>query len=64
MSDSILRFVRFDQQLQERRVLRDGQEIPLRGRAFDVLAVLAQWPGRLTNKSELLERVWLGLVVE
>ncbi len=63
-ASSTLRFDRFELQPDERRLLRDGQEVPIRGRAFDVLAVLAQQPGRLVSKNELLERVWPGLVVE
>ncbi len=44
MTDSVLRFDRFELQLGERRLLRDGQEVPIRGRALDVLAVLARSP--------------------
>jgi non-specific serine/threonine protein kinase len=64
MNDAILRFDRLELQLAERRVLCDGQELTLRGRAFDVLAVLAQHRGRLVSKGDLLARVWPGLVVE
>ncbi len=62
--DATVRFDRFELHPGERRLLRDGQEVPIRGRAFDVLAVLAERPGKLISKSELLERVWPGLVVE
>lgn len=64
MSDTHLRFDRFELQLEERRVLSAGRELALRGRAFDVLAVLARRAGRLVSKDELLQQVWPGLVVE
>lgn len=64
MSDTCLQFDCFEMQLADRRVLCGGREVALRGRAFDVLAALAQRPGRLVNKDELLEQVWPGLVVE
>ncbi len=64
MCDTRLRFDRFELQLEDRRLLCDGREVVLRGRAFDVLAVLARRAGRLVSKDELLEQVWPGLVVE
>ena len=64
MSDTHLRFDRFELQLEDRRVLSAGRELALRGRAFDVLAVLARRAGRLVSKDELLQQVWPGLVVE
>ncbi len=48
----------------ERRLLRDGQPVELGGRAFDLLQVLAEQPGRLVTKAVLLERVWPKLVVD
>ena len=48
----------------ERRLLRDGQPVELGGRAFDLLQVLAEQPGRLVTKATLLERVWPKLVVD
>ncbi len=60
----VLRFDRFELQTAERRLLRDGQEVPLRGRAFDLLVALAGRAGHLVTKDELLDRVWPGLVVE
>jgi predicted ATPase/DNA-binding winged helix-turn-helix (wHTH) protein len=48
----------------ERRLLRDGQPVELGARAFDLLQVLAEQPGRLVTKATLLERVWPKLVVD
>ena len=59
-----LQFGRFELQPAERRLLADGQVAVLGGRAFDLLAALASRPGRLISKSELLDLVWPGLVVE
>lgn len=61
---SDIHFGRFDLQLAERRLLRDGREVPIRPRAFDLLAALARHPGRLVTRNELLEQVWAGRVVE
>jgi TolB-like protein len=48
----------------EQRLARGEVDVPLGARAFDVLRVLAERPGRLVTKDELLARVWRGLVVE
>ena len=59
-----LRFGAFRLLADERRLLRDGVEVPLGARAFDVLCALAQRPDRLVTKDELLAEVWHGRVVE
>jgi len=61
---SEIHFGRFELQLAERRLLRDGRDVPIRPRAFDLLAALARHPGRLVTRNELLEQVWAGRVVE
>ncbi len=38
--------------------------MPVGGRAFDILCVLAERDGQLVTKEELLQSVWSGLVVE
>jgi predicted ATPase/DNA-binding winged helix-turn-helix (wHTH) protein len=48
----------------ERQLLRDGQPVELGARAFDMLQVFAEQPGRLVTKATLLERVWPKLVVD
>jgi predicted ATPase/DNA-binding winged helix-turn-helix (wHTH) protein len=42
----------------------EAGRVALGARAFDLLAVLAERPGRLVSKNELLDLVWPGLVVE
>lgn len=59
-----LRFGRFELQPNERRLLADGQDVPLGARAFDLLLALAERPGRLVSKRALMEFVWPGLVVQ
>lgn len=46
------------------RLLRDGQEIKLRPKVKDFLIVLLQRPGQLLTKEELLEEVWPNVEVE
>ncbi|MGE7990767.1 response regulator [Pseudomonas sp. NPDC089554] len=50
--------------LERREAFRDGQPIPLGGRAFEVLAVLVRANGRVVSKDELFSQVWAGTVVE
>lgn len=55
---------RFELQPDERRLLVDGRPASLGSRAFDLLVALATRPDQLLTKSELLDRVWPGVVVE
>ena len=54
----------FELKSSERQLLRDGLPVELGARAFDLLQVLAEQPGRLVTKATLLERVWPKLVVD
>ena len=58
------RFGAFELQLDERRLLKDGQPVVLRPRAFDLLAALVDRAGHLVTKDELLDRAWPRMVVE
>lgn len=60
----VLRFDRFELQIDQRLLLRDGQPVQLGARAFDMLVALTARAGRLVTKDELLDAVWPGLVVE
>src|SRR6185369_10372373 len=64
MTATSLRFGRFELQPRERRLLVDGAPAALGARAFDLLVAMAARPGQLLTKSELLDQVWPGLVVE
>jgi len=58
------RFGPFELQPDKRRLLKDGEPIALRTRAFDLLAALVDRAGHLVTKDELLDRVWPKMVVE
>ena len=49
---------------RNRSLTRDGLAVPLGGRAFDTLAMLATAPGATMGKESLLEAVWPGRTVE
>ena len=59
-----VRFGRFELQPRERRLLVDGHDANLCGRALDVLIALAQRAGHLVSRNELIDLAWPGLVVE
>jgi DNA-binding response OmpR family regulator len=40
------------------RLLRDGQPVPLKPKAFELLAFLVQHPGQVFSREQLLDRVW------
>jgi predicted ATPase/DNA-binding winged helix-turn-helix (wHTH) protein len=61
---SKLRFGPFELSLGERVLLREGVMLPLGGRALDVLIYLAQRPGEVISKQELMDHVWSGVTVE
>src|ERR1700748_715481 len=46
---------------RELRVL--GSPVPVGGRAFEVIEVLAQSAGELVTKDELMNRIWPGAIV-
>ncbi|HET6604220.1 MAG TPA: winged helix-turn-helix domain-containing protein, partial [Xanthomonadaceae bacterium] len=54
----VLRFDAVEIDLAGRRLLRDGHEQPLEPKAFAVLSLLAQAPGRAFSRDELLDAVW------
>src|SRR5215212_2441041 len=48
----------------KRRLLRDGEPVPLTPKAFDTLLALVQQSGRTVEKDDLMRKVWPGAVVE
>ncbi|HEU4920164.1 MAG TPA: response regulator transcription factor [Candidatus Limnocylindrales bacterium] len=40
------------------RLLRDGQTLPIKPKAFELLAFLLRHPGQVFTRDQLLERVW------
>lgn len=59
-----LRFGRFELLPAQRQLLDAGLPVPLGARAFDLLLALVERRDRLVGKTELLDLVWPGLVVE
>jgi len=44
-------------------LLRDGEEIPLRKQAFEMLLLLVEHPGELVSKDSLMDNIWRDAVV-
>lgn len=57
-------FDNFQVDTQKRQLLRDGQQISVGMKAFDLLLVLLESNGREISKEELLEKVWNEQFVE
>ena len=57
---AVLRFGAFALDPADRRLYADGRPVAIGHRAFNVLVLLAENPGRLVTKTMLLERVWQG----
>lgn len=58
-----LRFDRFELNVQDRRLTRDGADVDVSGRYLDALILLAREPGRLITKDRFLSEVWRGVPV-
>jgi Tol biopolymer transport system component/DNA-binding winged helix-turn-helix (wHTH) protein len=48
----------------KRRLLREGEPVPLTPKAFETLLVLVQQRGKTVEKDDLMRRVWPDAVVE
>src|SRR5438034_4265275 len=59
-----LKFGPFELAIGERVLRRDGQVLPLGDRALDILIYLADRPGEVIAKHELIDHVWLDVTVE
>ena len=40
------------------QILREGRAVPVKPKAFELLAFLVQHPGQVFTREQLLERVW------
>ena len=54
----------FHLEIEERRLLRDGQPVPLTGKAFDTLRLLVEGAGTLQKQESLMDRLWPDVAVE
>jgi predicted ATPase/DNA-binding winged helix-turn-helix (wHTH) protein len=59
-----LKFGPFELSVSERILRRDGEGLPLGGRALDILIYLAERPGEVIAKQELMDHVWSDVTVE
>src|SRR5213082_856619 len=57
-------FKSFRLEVAERQLLNDGMPVPLRPKAFDVIAFLVERAGHLVEKEELIKAVWPDSFVE
>ncbi len=62
-SGAVLEFGSFKLDPTRAALTRAGIEVPLRPKCFNVLRYLAENPGRLVTKDELIAAIWPGLVV-
>src|SRR6267378_4303902 len=59
-----LTFGPFELSSSERVLRREGEALPLGGRALDILIYLADRPGEVIAKQELMDRIWSDVTVE
>src|SRR5882724_4120381 len=59
-----LQFGPFELSGRERMLRREGEALPLGGRALDILIYLAERPGEVIAKQELMDHVWSDVTVE
>jgi DNA-binding winged helix-turn-helix (wHTH) protein len=59
-----LGFDPFELSIGERVLRRDGQVVPLGDRAVDILIYLADRPGEVIAKQELMDHIWSDVTVE
>src|ERR1700704_1137789 len=59
-----LQFGPFELSSRERVLRRDGVMLPLGSRALDILIYLADRPGEVIAKQELMDHVWPDVTVE
>jgi DNA-binding winged helix-turn-helix (wHTH) protein len=59
-----LQFGPFELSIRERVLRRDGVALPLGDRALDILIYLAERPGEVVAKRELMDHVWSDVTVE
>jgi DNA-binding winged helix-turn-helix (wHTH) protein len=58
------KFGPFQLDAAEHRLLREGAEVALQLKAFEILCLLVESAGRLIKKEEILSPVWPDTIVE
>jgi len=61
---ALYQFGQFQLDPAEHRLLREGVEVPLQLKAFEILCLLVENAGRLIKKEDLLARIWPDAMVE
>lgn len=59
-----LKFGRFELDAGERTLTRDGAPVAISPKAFDILGLLVEQPGKLRTKQDLLDAIWPDTAVE
>jgi two-component system response regulator RegX3 len=54
----VVRLGRVEADLAGHRLLRDGRPVPMKPKAFELLAFLLRHPGQVFTRDQLLEHVW------
>ena len=60
----VYQFGPFRLEVAERRLLRDGQLVPLTGKAFETLQLLVEGAGTLQRQQSLMDQLWPNVFVE
>lgn len=62
--DRVYEFKGFRLEAAQRRLLHNGQPVPLKPKILDLLLLLVQMRGRLVDKDELMKEIWPNTIVE
>ena len=62
--DQVYEFKGFRLEAAQRRLLHNGQPVPLKPKILDLLLLLVQMRGRLVEKDELMKEIWPNTIVE
>ncbi len=57
-TETHLEFYDFSMNYEQRRVIREGSDVYLTAKEFDLLWLLANHPGRVFTRDQLLDQVW------
>jgi len=57
-TETHLEFSNFSMNYEQRRVIREGSDVYLTAKEFDLLWLLANHPGRVFTRDQLLDQVW------
>ena len=63
-TNTVFCFGEFELDADRRLLLRDGDVVPLKAKAFDLLKTLLENRGEILSKNDLLDKVWENQFVE